>query len=631
MNSAPLKIFLKYLLFLACSLLLLSASRMLFLIFNLNIFPELNFHTFLLVFFGGLKFDFSTICMLNIFAFPFFFIPKHLLDKSFFKYVLFTIFICIGFLILAPNIIDIIYYRFTHQRLTFEIFNYIHSIRNEIGGLSLSFLMDFWYMFLIFIVLLAIYILILNKLLLSKNNKKLNVKYIHQFLFTLLIGILLFIGGRGSLGLRPLGIMHASKVAGGQYSALVLNSTYTIIKTINKENLEKKSWYSDVDAEKIYNPKKCYYNEFDSTSQKNIVLIICESLSAEHIGYLNNGLKSYTPFIDSLCGHSLVFRNMFANGKRSIDGIPSIISSLPPLMDNPFITSVYSSNKIEGIANFFNNETAFFHGGINGTMNFDAFAALSGFKYYFGKSEYTGNKNDFDGKWGIFDEPFLNFTAEKCNTFKQPFFACVFTLSAHHPYTIPEKYKDKFDKGNKPIHETIGYADFALKKFFETTATMPWYNNTIFIITADHTSEQYSDCFNTFPSNMSIPMIWFSPSDDNFKGISNVLCQQTDILPSIADYLNIKDSLIAFGNSVFDSTVTRFVITMNNNEYVMLTPNSFITTFNENYAVSETKYVDCRNIKQDSLFINIPQNNEMLIKSIIQQYNNRMILNKLSN
>jgi phosphoglycerol transferase MdoB-like AlkP superfamily enzyme len=142
-----------------------------------------------------------------------------------------------------------------------------------------------------------------------------------------------------------------------------------------------------------------------------------ESLSSEHIGAFNRqveGYQGYTPFLDSLIDHSIAF-NGFANAKQSIEGLPAIIASIPALMDRPFITSAFAGNSFDALAALLEKkgyETSFFHGGTNGTMDFDRFARASGFKRYYGRNEYD-NDMDFDGRWGIFDEPFFQFFAKK--------------------------------------------------------------------------------------------------------------------------------------------------------------------------------------------------------------------------
>jgi len=571
--------------------------------------------------------------MMHLIFIPFLFVPYSWLQKKGIRIVRSALLIIAAFLLMAPNLIDVIYYRFTLKRTTFDVFNFLGTIENEMGSLSLRFFIDFWYMFLLFLALFILSVFLIRKTLFSAKFKELKLKYKFQFPLALLFTAILLAGGRGSFEMRPLGILHASKVAGPEYAPLVVNSTYTIIKTYGKKDLEKKSWFSENELSQVFTPVKYYYSSADTTRYYNVVLIISESLSAEHCGFLNNGLDSYTPFLDSLSKQSLVFNNMYANGKRSLDGIPAIVSSLPPLMQNPFVTSMYSGNDIEGVANLLGHEgyeSAFFHGGYNGTMNFDGYAAAAGYKQYFGKNEYEGPESDFDGRWGIFDEPFLQFMTKKCSSFQQPFTTCIFTLSAHHPYTIPTALKNKFPKGPKPIHETIAYADYALKKFFEAASKTKWYNNTLFIITADHTSELYSDCFNSVPSNHAIPMLWFNPGDNLLKGKSDILCQQTDILPSLADYLNLNDTVLAFGNSVFDTTSRRFVIMMNDMMYQMLSDGFQLLDFDGETEYRQSQYRVCIEFERMLSSPYTPENNLRFLKAIIQQFNNRAIGNKLS-
>jgi len=195
--------------------------------------------------------------------------------------------------------------------------------------------------------------------------------------------------------------------------------------------------------------------------------------------------------------------------------------------------------------------TAFFHGGTNGTMGFDAFSNLAGYTDYFGRTEYN-NEKDYDGNWGIWDEEFFQYTANTLNTKKEPFFATLFTLTSHHPYPVPEKYKGKFKEGPLPIEHSIGYTDFALKQFFETAKKMPWFKNTLFVFSADHTGISSDDFYSNRIGNNAIPIFYYLPNS-NLKGLDSIVTQQIDIMPSVLDYLNYPDNYFAFGNSIFDS------------------------------------------------------------------------------
>jgi phosphoglycerol transferase MdoB-like AlkP superfamily enzyme len=344
-----------------------------------------------------------------------------------------------------------------------------------------------------------------------------------------------------------------------------------------------------------------------------------------------NPNSDFTPFLDSLAEKCLVY-NGFANGKRSIEGIPAILASLPTWMPEEFITSQYASNKFNSLASLLKTEgynTSFFHGGKNGTMGFDAFCNSAGFDSYYGKNEYP-DKADFDGSWGIWDEPYLQYIANTLNQTKQPFMGAVFTLSSHHPYKVPEKYKNKFRKGKLEIQETIMYTDYALQKFFEKASTMPWFQNTIFVITSDHTSEAVQPYYQSRVGQYAIPIFFYEPQN-GVSGHKYILAQQTDILPTLLDMLHFPKPFMAFGGSLLRENEPRFSLSYLNRNYQLIQDGY---TWQTDHTISYALY----NLKSDSLLINnlYPEQHntanqrDKLLKSVLQQYNNRMIENKLS-
>ncbi len=620
-------------LYTSISILLLALVRMLLWVFNPHLFQSHGFWFSFNIIAGGLLFDLCTFCLIHLSLLPLLFIPSGYYRKKWLRHLSRWLLFAVSFVLFAPSLIDVIYFRFTLKRTTWDVFNFLNTIGNEMDGLATQFVFDFWYILLIFIAVVALQSWNYHFFLLKKREGDHPLRYGLQIIAAVVVSILLMIGSRGSFGMRPLGIMHATKVAGPDYAPLVLNSTFTMIKTFGKKDLEVKSFFSDQEAEYIFSPAQCCRHGTDSTRHDNVVIIICESLSAEHMGQLNNQRPSYTPFLDSLSQHALLFDNMYANGKKSLEGIPAVLSGLPALMQNPFVTSMYAGNRIDGVGRLLSNHgysSAFFHGGENGTMNFDGFASAAGYKKYYGKNEYPGPESDFDGRWGIFDEPWLQFTASTLNSMKEPFTACIFTLSAHHPYTIPQEHKGRFPVGEKPILETMAYADYALSQFFKTVSKKPWYHHTLFIITADHTSELYSDDFRRFPNNYTIPMIWFHPGDSSLRGRSGEICQQTDILPSIADYLMLPDSVFSFGQSVFEKNKTRFAVMMNETVYqIVLQGNVFFETDFESYR-RFTPYRDCRTQTGSKAIAPSEEEAVMLLKAVVQQFNNRTIHNRLT-
>lgn len=150
-------------------------------------------------------------------------------------------------------------------------------------------------------------------------------------------------------------------------------------------------------------------------------------------------------------------------------------------------------------------------------MNFDGFTNHVGFEKYYGKNEYNNNK-DYDGNWGIFDEPFLQYLGKQLTKTQQPFLASVFTLSSHHPYTIPAQHMNRFPKGTMIVHETVGYTDYAVRRFFEYAKQQPWFENTLFVITADHSALTETKEFKTALGLYRIPVIFYSPKNETRNG-----------------------------------------------------------------------------------------------------------------
>jgi uncharacterized sulfatase len=142
--------------------------------------------------------------------------------------------------------------------------------------------------------------------------------------------------------------------------------------------------------------------------------------------------------------------------------------------------------------------------------------------------------------------------AQEMSHRKEPFATVLFTLSTHNPYKIPSQYEGLFAKGELPIHETVGYFDHALKKFFETAEQMPWYKNTLFVITGDHIGPAKASSPRLI-DNYRIPLVFFHPGHPLPKVNPDRITQHVDIGPSILDFLGIETAkTLPFGHSIFD-------------------------------------------------------------------------------
>ncbi len=603
--------------------------RLLFYFFYLDYFSELSAVELIKILFVGIRFDVSAIIAINALFILLFLFPGTLNNKNWYKALLKYVFIITNSIALFANCADLAYFRYTLKRTTFDVFAFI-STGNDVAQLLPAFVIDFWYVFCIWIVFIIILFRGYAKL--STVNAKstsstLKTTITELIVLTFVIGLSI-VGFRGGLQLIPIYNVTAAEYTSAHNIPLVLNTPFSIIKTADQPQITELNYYTDIELKKMYSPK--HKGKTGLFKPKNVVVLILESFSKEYIGFYNNG-KGYTPFLDSLMNESLVFTNAFANGKKSSEGIPAVLASIPTLMNEPYASSIYGSNSINSLANLLKTEgytSAFYHGGTNGTMNFKEFCSIAGFDNYYGRTEYN-NEGDYDGHWGIWDEPYLQYFARQLNATQQPFITSLFTLSSHHPYKIPAAYKNTFEDKGASINKCVHYTDYSLKKFFEAACKMPWYNNTLFVITADHTGISYSDYYGNSMGIYTIPIIFFDPSE-NLKGIDAALTQQIDIMPSILDYLNYPKPYFAFGKTMFDSAQIRFNVNYLNNMFQFID-----TTYLLQFDGKQTTAL--YNHRKDSLLkINVLPNNEIekrkienLLKAYIQTYNYCLMHNKM--
>ncbi|HEY5825368.1 MAG TPA: LTA synthase family protein, partial [Cyclobacteriaceae bacterium] len=393
---------------------------------------------------------------------------------------------------------------------------------------------------------------------------------------------------------------------------------------------------SNEELEKVFSPMHIP-NDSSIFQPQNVVVIILESFSKEFIGTYNKELdngtyKGYAPFLDSLIGRSRAYQYSFANGRKSIDAMPSVICSIPSI-EVPYVLSHYSGNKVNSMASLLKKKgyyTSFFHGAPNGSMGFQAFANLCEFDDYYGKNEYN-NDNDYDGIWGIWDEKFLQYYAGKLTTFKQPFYSTLFTVSSHHPYNLPKGYKEKFKGGSMDVYRTIQYTDYSLKQFFESARKMPWFKNTLFVFTADHASAEinYPE-YNTASGYFSIPVFFYKPESD-WSSFSAEIIQQIDIMPTVLNYLHYDEPYVAYGRDVFDPSTEAFAFNYLDNVYQAFA-GDYLLQFDGKKSVGLYDFKQDKLLQHNLLMekADLVQPMELKLKAFIQQYNNRMVDDNLT-
>jgi phosphoglycerol transferase MdoB-like AlkP superfamily enzyme len=589
---------------------------------------------------GGMKYDFAAIFYLTAASFAMMILPFRFTFNDTYRKVakyLFVIPIAVG---IFANIFDAIYFPYNARRTNFSFFS---EFQNESNLLGIFFggLLQYWYMTLAAAVLIFLVVKFYYNPKVSAEDyhgKRFSLKVLP---LTLLFIYFMMAGMRGSLIIdedhRPMNMNNANEyILKSNESAIVLNTPYCILRTIGKMSFTNPEYFAPDELEQIYSPVHTPQPSGDFKPM-NVVILIMESFGAEYSGFFNGG-KGYTPFLDSLYNQGLTFTNSFATGRKSIDAMPSILAGIPYLTDH-FFMGMYSNNKVNSVASLLKSKgyySAFYHGAPNGSMGFLHFSRLAGFQDYFGMTEYCNDLSfngmaDYDGHWAIWDEEFLQFYAKSMGEIPQPFVTACFTASSHNPFRIPDRYIDQFPEGPQPITKCVQYSDNALRLFFDKLKQYPWFYNTLFVITADHTNQNISREYTTDRNVFRVPILFYQPGG-NLKKLSDKLFCQTDITPTILDLLNFDQPYVAFGNSYFTASDTVGCVVNFSEPLYQISKGKYFLQFD---GSKETGfYIPDEDVMlQNNLIGQFPDEESTmlrLLKAEIQQYHVRMIENRLT-
>ena len=451
------------------------------------------------------------------------------------------------------------------------------------------------------------------------------------------------IRGGFATAVRPITISNANQyVDRPTDAALVLNTPFSLYRTIGKAVFVVPEYYQDeAEMASVYTPIHVP-NDSVPMTKKNVVVLIVESFGREYIGALNGTLENsryrgYTPCVDSLIAKSITFSHSYCNGRKSIDGMPSILSSIPCFVE-PFFLTPASMNHVSGIASLLAGEgyqTAFFHGAQRGSMGFQAFARSTGFQEYYGREDYDEDKRfggdaDFDGMWAIWDEPFLQYYAAKMSEMKEPFMTAVFTASSHHPYVIPEKYKEVYPEEGLTIHKCIRYTDMAIGRFFQEASRQPWFKNTIFVLTSDHTNQSDHMEYQTDLGGFCSPIIIYEPGvTDHQPEMQQKIAQQIDILPTLMGRLHYPKPYFAFGIDVLNTPAEQTWAVNYMNGFYQYVKHGHVIQFDGQKTTAVYALTD--SLMQNNLVNQLPEQPQMEreVKAIVQQYMERMTQDRL--
>jgi phosphoglycerol transferase MdoB-like AlkP superfamily enzyme len=380
--------------------------------------------------------------------------------------------------------------------------------------------------------------------------------YFQSIVFMVLVGPLSFLGLRGGWQKLPIVPSDAFYSKDMKNNFAATNKTWYFLYSLTKSS-DISTVNNSTEIEKYtlkYAEERCDAgNHHGQWKNKNIIVIIMEGWSADMVSYLY-GNDVVTPFFDSISQHSLRFDHGFSTGFRTDQGLMSILSGIPS------IQSVNMPNMIDKVKNYpslvrslKNNgrETSFIYGGDLNFSNLYNYLSTMGFDTIIRDKDFE--KKDQSTAWGVPDHITVDKAIDIMDSHETRFFSTLLLLSSHAPFEVP--ISNKFTSLGGHVNQyksSVRYSDLALQRFFTLAKTKPWYQESVFVITADHGSTHSGWAGMEDHNRFRIPLIFYDPKDSlsKLQHISQTPCNHFDLPATICNLAAADTSPFIFSRDM---------------------------------------------------------------------------------
>jgi len=610
--------------FLLFALVVFSFFRLGFLTWHWDYFSDLTTPQIALAMLHGVRFDLSIVSFLYLPLILIALFPLKLFSKShFFKgfsWLFFLVIVALVFILIS----DLIYFGEVKKHIGNELLNAAKDISFFVTLLVTQYLLPA-FLLVGSVLFLAV---IWNKRL--KNYKDDTSVTWASWLYYVATLFIFIVFVRGGVTDKPISTINAYVISSDKFANLVLNGAYVAIRssmgvkytprrpiaegTINQ-------YKQQMGSNNPSYPFSKRYSGLDA-QKPNIVIVLLESWSFKYIDALSGSDYGVTPNFDQLIDQSLSFTEFYASGQRSINGIQAVLTGIPTLPGLPVIGSGLASNnisKLGTIANDSGYSTSFIQTSNRASFRMDAISSSLGFERYFGKEDMPALLDydnyddsyfgwDYEGFMKLFDE--INSDAEQ----GKPFLSFLFTGTTHKPFAIvPEQFnRYKHNKmGENGYLNTLAYSDWSLGQFMKKAKETSWFENTIFLFSADHTLN--ASARDGFKEYFRVPFVIYSPKYFPEKKQISKTTSQLNILATVVDLIGYKKTFSSFGHSVFKDYKNHALVSrgssiglISKDQYLS---HSLLSVIDSNIKGDKLKLLEDRLLVSDKLVFDAISNN----------------------
>lgn len=536
-------------------------QKLLFIIYNFSLFSYSHWFEITTLFVHGLRLDLATACYLSIvsyFLILFQLLVKHsisirITNSVSFILLLIVLLVCLG---------NTLLYKEWQSLLNNRALSFLLYPKEIIASVKISYLL----IALVLICAMQYFFFKIWLKILKQKNEIQKKQVVSNLAFTLISPILLGIAARGGFQLIPINESSAYFSSSTVVNHAAVNSVWYLGNTIwsHDANENKYQFMQEKNAELLVN--NLFKTTSDSiprivnTEQPNIIFLILESHTADVMNSLG-GEKGVCPTLDSIASEGLLFTQIYGSGMRTDQGLVSILSGFPAQPDQSIIKHTSKVSKLPSLYKDLSSHgyhSSFYYGGEIEFANIGAYLRQSGIEKISDIEDYSTAQ--LNSKWGAHDEFVLNKQLSDLSNEQQPFFSVVLTLTNHEPFEVPNtpKFKGK-DEANR-FRNTAAYTDECLKQYFQKAAKQKWYNNTLFVLVADHGHRLPQNNDMNLAKAKHIPLLFFGNAlKSEFKKYRcSKIGNQHDIAATLLNQLNIASTSYVWSKNLLNPRTKDF-------------------------------------------------------------------------
>lgn len=548
-----------------CSVVVFTVCRLALLVSYPEYFGSLSFSEIAQSFLQGIRFDLSTAVLSHSPILLVLLLPTKLVHNYFTLRVLASLSMLVQLFVTAIILADISYFSEVYRHMGAEISRLQNDYEVVLEIALTSRLTESLLALLILLGMSIIwYLIVIAPIKRESAVELIHSKPVVRLLATLSGFVILLLMGRGLvLQSKPLDIVDAFSQGNQIQANLTLNGAFVAFKE-NRANTTGKLSYLGADDTSKFSKIAPVETLFSVKTRKvfepkNVVFVLLESWSYKYIDGLANNGYGVTPFMDQLIEKSVVWDNFYAAGQRSILGIQAVLASVPVLPTQPVLgygLELHNLSRLAGEAEKNGYSTLMVQSSNRRSFHMDGIASSLGFSEYYGKEDMPLLR-DYPQDIPRFgwDYETLMFTEDKISQLSssgKPFFSFVFTGTTHEPFANPGNefhvypHSDSTEKG---FLNTIKYADWSIEQFMRAASEKDWYQDTVFVFSADHV---LSAGASGLKEQFHIPLIVFTPDGSFLPERRRDFASQYDLMPTILELMSIETTVSSFGRSLWD-------------------------------------------------------------------------------